>query len=67
MGFQILLLSPVLSRNKANIGQIYRRFHPISSEATLMGSNNVELFNQAVSTNNFSLAINTDKKEEADR
>lgn len=40
---------------------------PISSETTLMGSDNVELFKQAVSTNNFSLAINTDKKEEADR
>lgn len=40
---------------------------PISSETTLMGSDNTELFKQAVSTNNFSLAISTDKKEEADR
>jgi len=40
---------------------------PISNETTLMGSDNTELFKQAVSTNNFSLAIGTDKKEEADR
>ncbi|MEJ5091953.1 hypothetical protein D3C87_1519950 [compost metagenome] len=40
---------------------------PISRETTLMGSDNAELFQQAVSTNNFSLAISTDKKEEADR
>ncbi|HEY5407030.1 MAG TPA: VOC family protein [Ginsengibacter sp.] len=40
---------------------------PISRETTLMGSDNKELYKQTVSTNNFSLSINTDKKEEADR
>ncbi|GAB3413558.1 VOC family protein [Niabella aquatica] len=40
---------------------------PISSETTLMGSDNAALFRQGGSINNFSLAISTDKKEEADR
>lgn len=40
---------------------------PIGKGTILMGSDNAELFNQAVSLSNFSLAINTDKKEEADR
>jgi len=40
---------------------------PISNETTLMGADNAELFNHAVSTTNFSLSINTDNQEEADR
>ena len=40
---------------------------PISAETTLMGSDNAALFKQGVGTNNFSLALNTSKKEEADR
>lgn len=32
-----------------------------------MGSDNAELFKQTVSTNNFLLAISTDKKEEANK
>ena len=40
---------------------------PISNETILMGSDNAELFQQGVSTTNFSLSVNTDEKEEADR
>lgn len=40
---------------------------PISSETTLMGSDNSEIFKGSVSTSNFSLSINTDLKEEAER
>jgi len=40
---------------------------PISAETTLMGSDNTALFEQGISTNRFSLALNTSKKEEADR
>jgi len=32
----------------------------------LMGADNTALFNQPVSTSNFSLSINTDNKDEAD-
>ena len=39
---------------------------PISSKTTLMGADNTALFNQPVSTSNFSLSINTDNKDEAD-
>ncbi|MDT4863097.1 3-demethylubiquinone-9 3-methyltransferase [compost metagenome] len=40
---------------------------PISKETILMGSDNAELFQQNVSLTNFSLSVNTDQKEEADR
>lgn len=40
---------------------------PISGETVLMGSDNAQLFQQNVSLTNFSLSVNTDKKEEADR
>ena len=40
---------------------------PISEETVLMGADNAELSNRNISTTNFSLSINTDKKEEADR
>jgi len=40
---------------------------PISNETTLMGSDNTEFFKQPVSVNNFSLYINTDNKDEANR
>lgn len=40
---------------------------PISKETTLMGSDNLEAYKETMSYINFSLAIATDKKEEADR
>jgi PhnB protein len=40
---------------------------PISTETTLMGSDNTELYKQPVAHNNFSLYINTDNRDEADR
>lgn len=40
---------------------------PISSKTTLMGADSTALFNQPVSTSNFSLSISTDNKEEAER
>ena len=40
---------------------------PISTETTLMGADMTEMYKQPVSTNNFSLYINTGDREEADR
>ncbi len=40
---------------------------PISTETILMGCDITEMYKQPVSTNNFSLYINTDSKGEADR
>src|ERR1017187_1745730 len=40
---------------------------PISTETTLMGCDITEMYKQAGTTNNFSLYINTDTRDEADR
>ncbi|REH01133.1 VOC family protein [Flavobacterium aquicola] len=40
---------------------------PISKTATLMGSDNAAAHKETFSYNSFSLSINTDKKEEADK
>jgi PhnB protein len=40
---------------------------PISTETILMGCDVTEVYKQPISVNNFSLYINTDSKEEADR
>jgi PhnB protein len=40
---------------------------PISKETILMGCDITEIYKQPVSTNNFSLYISTESKEEADR
>nr|WP_315198834.1 VOC family protein [uncultured Flavobacterium sp.] len=40
---------------------------PISKETTLMGADHSEAYKEAVSYDNFSLTINTDKREEADK
>ena len=40
---------------------------PLSKETVLMGADNVEAHKEAMSYANFSLSINTDKKEEADK
>lgn len=40
---------------------------PISRETTLMGADSAQLFRQGIAAAHFSLSINTDRKEEADR
>jgi PhnB protein len=40
---------------------------PISPETILMGSDNIEAYKKSITHINFSLIINTDSKEEADR
>lgn len=40
---------------------------PISEETALMGADSSALFKQGETLNTFSLSLNTDKKEEADR
>lgn len=40
---------------------------PISTETSLMGSDNTEAFEKSMAHGNFSLIIHTDSKEEADR
>lgn len=40
---------------------------PISAETILMGCDITEMYKQPISTNNFSLYISTESKEEADR
>lgn len=40
---------------------------PISTETSLMGSDNTEAYNESIAYTNFSLIIHTDNKEEADR
>ncbi|MCI9844772.1 VOC family protein [Flavobacterium pectinovorum] len=40
---------------------------PVSNQMTLMGSDHTELHNAGICTNNFSLSITTDNKEEADK
>ena len=40
---------------------------PISSETSLMGSDNTEAYEESIAYSNFSLIIHTDSKEEADR
>jgi PhnB protein len=40
---------------------------PISTETTLMGCDITEMYKQSGTTNNFSLYINTDTRDEADR
>jgi len=40
---------------------------PISKQTILMGSDNVEVHKEVMAYSNFSLSINTDKKEEADK
>ena len=40
---------------------------PISNETVLMGADHEDLFGQEVSMGRFSLSLNTDRKEEADR
>lgn len=52
---------------KENDEKIMHVTLPISDEATLMGSDNIESYNESRSTNNFALYVNTDSKEEADR
>lgn len=40
---------------------------PISTETSLMGSDNTEAYEESIAYSNFSLIIHTDSKEEADR
>jgi PhnB protein len=40
---------------------------PISAETILMGCDITEIYKEPISSNNFSLYINTDSREEADR
>src|SRR6218665_2693758 len=40
---------------------------PISTETSLMGSDNTEAYEESVAHGNFSLIIHTDSKEETDR
>ncbi|WP_348825277.1 VOC family protein [Flavobacterium aestuarii] len=40
---------------------------PISKETILMGADNTQLYHEAVSNNTFSLSINTDEKELAEK
>lgn len=40
---------------------------PISTETSLMGSDNTEAYEESIVYSNFSLIIHTDSKEEADR
>lgn len=40
---------------------------PINNQTTLMGCDNTELYKGTICSNNFSLSITTDKKEEADK
>jgi len=40
---------------------------PISTETSLMGSDNTEAYEESIAYSNFSLIIHTDSREEADR